>query len=577
MSRDGVRCHVRCLWVLCAFAAMTPHGAGAHAGDDDGADRAALVAAFQDVQIVPKTGGFLLMPGEFPELQWEQPYLVENLWGEFPLRVRWFDAQGNDVREAAKPGRYGAYIEGTTRDGMVIRRARTFFCIDPTAAAAMLAGPEFEWPPLPLPLSDVPQAAQEAHHKHLNDFVRLAVLQAMARDDDVAILAASLAEWHQGDATASLPLTPALRNQRYHLAIKRRVLGVEDAYPPLYRPLPRDEPAPTLRCGTPAEAGFQDLLPRRLQAFCEGWHREAGGAFTLVVARNGVVVFHEAFGEYKGQPATRDTAYPLFSLTKTVTGLMLSQFLDQGLLELDAPLGRVLPDLPVEGPNVVTLRKCLMHVTGLQGHGNWKGLDNPWLDNVIANGIDTVPPAYRYSGVAYDLAGMAMSLVAGKSVPQLFHEHLFEPLAMRNASITGLGAGAELRAVDLARLGQVILNAGAYGKHTFFSPQTLDQFLPQPYEAHYPGFAPKELDYGLGIRVASEPHPRAGSEGIAPDAVVIGPRTIGHGAFSGTVFRVDLDTNTIVVAGRFSSGENHGRYVRELLALVADAIGQDKP
>jgi CubicO group peptidase (beta-lactamase class C family) len=313
-------------------------------------------------------------------------------------------------------------------------------------------------------------------------------------------------------------------------------------------------------------------LPQRLQAFCEAWHREAGGACTVVVARNGIVVFHAAFGDHAGQPATHDTAYPLFSLTKTVTGLMLSQFLDQGLLELDAPLGRVLPDLPVEGSNVITLRKCMMHVTGLTGHGNWKGLDNPWLDNVIANGIATVRPAYRYSGVAYDLAGMAMALVAGKSVPRLFDEHLFEPLEMRNASITGLGTGADLRAVDLARLGQVILNGGAYGNHTFFSPQTLEQFLPQPYEVLFPGFAPKERDYGLGIRAASEPHPRAGTDGIAPDAVVLGPRTVGHGAFSGSIFRVDLDTNTIVAAGRFSSGENHGRYLRELLALVADAV-----
>lgn len=69
------------------------------------------------------------------------------LWGEFPLRVRWFDAAGDEVREATTPKRYGAYVEGTTRDGMVIRRSRTFFCMDPAVAAALMSRSPFKLPP----------------------------------------------------------------------------------------------------------------------------------------------------------------------------------------------------------------------------------------------------------------------------------------------------------------------------------------------------------------------------------------------------------------------------------------------
>ncbi|MDY0165085.1 MAG: hypothetical protein RBS80_00990 [Thermoguttaceae bacterium] len=219
--------------VLCALVAWTLPSARLRADDNDDARHAALIAAFQDVQIVPKNGAFWLVPGKFPELQWEQPYLVEMLWGEFPLQVRWFDAAGNEVTEATTPGRYGAYVEGTTRDGMVIRRSRTFFCMDPDVAAALMARSPFTLPPLPVPLPDVSQAAQEAHRKHLGDFVERAVLQAITRDDEAAVLAASLAEWDDRDAEAQRPPTPAVRNQEYHLAIKRKILGVEDAFPPL--------------------------------------------------------------------------------------------------------------------------------------------------------------------------------------------------------------------------------------------------------------------------------------------------------------------------------------------------------
>src|SRR5690606_27344086 len=115
-----------------------------------------------------------------------------------------------------------------------------------------------------------------------------------------------------------------------------------------------------------------------------------------------------------------------------------------------------------------TFRACMMHVTGLQGHTVWGGFDNPWFDNVVAQGLETLTPAYAYSGVPYDLVGFAMQELTGKPMSQLFHDHLFGPLGMEGATITGMGTGAELRAIDLARLGQLWLQRGTYGSKRFF-------------------------------------------------------------------------------------------------------------
>lgn len=135
-----------------------------------------------------------------------------------------------------------------------------------------------------------------------------------------------------------------------------------------------------------------------------------------------------------------------------------------------------------------------------------------------------------------------------------------------------MGSGAHLRAIDLARLGQLILNRGRYGDYVLYREPTAELLLPVAYEEHFPGLAPNQADYGLGIHWADEPHPRAGEDEIPEDAVVPSRRTLGHGSFSGSIFRVDLEHEIVIAMGRFASGEKHREHLRELLATVSEAI-----
>jgi CubicO group peptidase (beta-lactamase class C family) len=67
------------------------------------------------------------------------------------------------------------------------------------------------------------------------------------------------------------------------------------------------------------------------------------------------------------RPATR---YPLASITKAVSGLLFAQFIDQGLIHPDDPVGKFLPDFPTTGEGVLTLRHCFTHTSGFEGHGH---------------------------------------------------------------------------------------------------------------------------------------------------------------------------------------------------------------
>ncbi|TVR51153.1 MAG: hypothetical protein EA425_07885, partial [Puniceicoccaceae bacterium] len=127
----------------------------------------------------------------------------------------------------------------------------------------------------------------------------------------------------------------------------------------------------------------------------------------------------------------------------------------------------------------------------------------------------------------------------------------------------------------LAKIGQLIINRGAYGEYRFMAEETLAELMPQPYEKHFPGLGEGRADYGFGIRWASRPHPRARRDGIPEAAVLPGPSTLGHGSLSGTIFRVDPELELIVVVGRFRRGEAHGAFFDELLLTIDDALDGD--
>ncbi len=553
---------------LCAGAVFA-RGGGLPEGFPD---RETLLEWFQDSGVKPDDGNFVRVGNAFPEIVWERPLVVNALWGAVPITARWFNADLEEIGEPGEPGRYGAYVEARPADGPVIRRGLTVYFLDPREVEETAR----DQPRLTLPLPGVAAEVQDAHEELIHDLVSGAVLQGLTREAG-AILLAGLSEMTPGDLPAGPLDMPQVRHLEHQFAIKRAVLGLEDAHPALDRPQPGAD-APELRPGAPADAGFAPGTAEELDRICREWLEASGGQpFTAVVARRGVVVFHEAYGDERGEPVTTDTTYPLHSITKSLSGVLLGLFLDQGLLELDAPIGHVLPDFPVSGPQAVTLRHCATHTTGLEGHGTWGGLNNIWLDSVIAGDVERLEPGrvVRYNGVSFDLMGRVMEVVAGKVAPRIFQEHLFEPLGMKGARVTDMGLGGHLRAIDLARVGQLLLNEGAYGDQRFFSPETFEELLPRPYAEVFPDLDANDSSYGIGIRWASREHPRAGQNGIPEGALTLGERTIGHGAFSSTVFRVDLEDDLVVAIGRIRRGDNLDENLDRFLAAVRDGMADD--
>src|SRR5687767_243069 len=127
-----------------------------------------------------------------PRIIWRDVDEVRRLGSDGVLRVRWFDADLNESPVPNRPGRWGAYIEGTAPNGTPVRRAMTFYCRPPNflvyfPAAAVAAAPHYQPGP-------IDAAVWAEHGDELSAAAAQAWFQSLNATEGGATLIAGLAE-----------------------------------------------------------------------------------------------------------------------------------------------------------------------------------------------------------------------------------------------------------------------------------------------------------------------------------------------------------------------------------------------
>ncbi len=146
-------------------------------------------------------------------------------------------------------------------------------------------------------------------------------------------------------------------------------------------------------------------------------------------------------------PLGPDAAFHLGSDTKAMTAVLLATYVQDGVLDLDAPLSELFPEAALVEPTAsVTLRDVLGHRAGLSDDG----LDLLALHaatDVPAARADAVvdalraagePGTFAYANVGYMLAGAVAERIGGAPWEELLTDRVFEPLGME----CGFGAPA---------------------------------------------------------------------------------------------------------------------------------------
>lgn len=170
-------------------------------------------------------------------------------------------------------------------------------------------------------------------------------------------------------------------------------------------------------------------------------------------------------------PATEDTVYYIASSTKSYVGLLTSMLAKRGVVDLDAPITRYLPELRfAEGidPRNVTLRTLLTHTSGIDNDAIV--MRTAYTGEHTGSGLVTLlghsktrEAKFQYDNLGYVAAGLVLERVTGRSWQDLLAEELFAPAGMarttaymsRTASwplATPYDLGRDLRVQPVANL-----------------------------------------------------------------------------------------------------------------------------
>jgi CubicO group peptidase (beta-lactamase class C family) len=138
------------------------------------------------------------------------------------------------------------------------------------------------------------------------------------------------------------------------------------------------------------------------------------------------------------QPITEDTVFPLASISKTVTTTAVMRLVEQGRVDLDAPVRKYLPEFRVAdeaASRSVTIRHLVTHTSGWEGQLSASDHGEETLARFVA-GLSTnmqlAPPgaAWSYNNAGFGVAGRIVEVVTGKTFGDAVHDLVFQPVGL---------------------------------------------------------------------------------------------------------------------------------------------------
>ena len=165
----------------------------------------------------------------------------------------------------------------------------------------------------------------------------------------------------------------------------------------------------------------------------------------LLVIHSGEAVVRRGFGLAELETAravTPATAFRLASISKQFTATAILLLAQDGVLAIDDPARRWLPELPASA-DAVSLRHLLSHTSGLL---DYEDLMDPADRRQVhdadvlallsreAGGYFAPGESYRYSNSGYALLALVVERAGGMRYADFLKERIFAPLGMRSVA-----------------------------------------------------------------------------------------------------------------------------------------------
>ena len=192
--------------------------------------------------------------------------------------------------------------------------------------------------------------------------------------------------------------------------------------------------------------GYERVKDAFARNFADGL--EVGAALSLVVDGETVL---DLWGGYadpgRTRPWNQDTIVNVYSTTKGLTATCIHRLVDQGKLDIDAPVAKYWPEFAQAGKETLPVRYLLSHRAGLPAVDNVLPVEAGFEWEPLRDALAAQKPwwepgtKFGYHALTFGtLVGEVIRRVSGMTVGQYFRKEIAEPLGMD----TYIGFGPEL-------------------------------------------------------------------------------------------------------------------------------------
>ncbi|MFK3678522.1 serine hydrolase domain-containing protein [Microbacterium sp. NPDC090218] len=150
-----------------------------------------------------------------------------------------------------------------------------------------------------------------------------------------------------------------------------------------------------------------------------------------------------------GVEADEDSVFQIGSITKTWTATLIMQLVDEGLLDIDAPVRDTVPAFAIgddAAASAITTRQLLSHVSGFEGDlFNDTGVGDDAVEKYLATIADapqlfTPGERFSYNNAAFVVLGRIVEVLRDTSYDQALRTHLAAPLGLTHVATTAAEA-----------------------------------------------------------------------------------------------------------------------------------------
>jgi CubicO group peptidase (beta-lactamase class C family) len=229
--------------------------------------------------------------------------------------------------------------------------------------------------------------------------------------------------------------------------------------------------------GMPAAVSSATIAPATLDSISRA--AVATRSDELVIVRDGRIVYQWR------HPTFRDTVFNPQSITKAVASLGVGALLDDGRIpSLDLAVRDVFPAFNTTEKAPVTLRMLMAHTSGIaaeRGERQFRGQADVEAFVLAQPMAEPAGAVFRYNNLGAQLMGQMVQARSGMPLARLIEGRVFRPLCISSWAWDHDGRGAtyaysrvQLRAIDLASIGQLVLDGGAWRGTQVLSRAVID-------------------------------------------------------------------------------------------------------